>query len=72
MRKEAEIDRDRLIAINHVFEPPPPPDGQPEAPYRLVGTLSSIYSATFNAVTLKEDGDVTQLRREPDPGTLAA
>lgn len=71
MSKEAEIDRDRLIAINHVFEPLPPPDGQPEAPHRLVGTLSSIYSATFNAVTLNEDGDVTQLRREPDPGALS-
>ena len=41
--------------------------------FGIAGTLSSMYSALYNEMTLvPDDGKVRQLRHEPDPGELAA
>jgi Holliday junction resolvase len=37
-----------------------------------IGMLSSMYSSMYNEMTLTRDGDVRELRHEPDPGELAA
>lgn len=34
--------------------------------------LSSLYSSVYNELMLTPDSDVRELRREPDPGELAA
>jgi hypothetical protein len=40
--------------------------------FGIIGTLSSMYSAMYNELTLLGDGEVRELRHEPDPGELAA
>jgi hypothetical protein len=39
--------------------------------FAVVGSLSSMYAARYNALTLGPDGDVRELRDEPDPGQLS-
>jgi hypothetical protein len=68
---EAELDGEQVVAINHVFTPPDPPPGEVEQDFRMVGTLSSIYSASYNATTLDAEGEVAEVSREPDPAALA-
>ncbi len=59
-----------LISISFLFSPEePPPDQQQFALHR---PLSSIYSAMFNAATVDEQGEITALRLDIDPGALAA
>jgi len=40
--------------------------------FGMVGMLSSMYSAMYNERTLMPEGEVRELRHEPDPGELAA
>jgi hypothetical protein len=68
---EAETDGERVVAVNHVFTPLDPSPDEPQQDFRIVGTLSSIYSASYNAATLDAKGNVAELSREPDPGALA-
>jgi len=40
--------------------------------FGIIGTLSSMYSAMYNELTLMPEGGVRELRHEPDPGELRA
>ena len=48
-------------------EPPPSPQ-----PFAMHAPLSSIYSSMFNAATIDEDGVITELRIDIDPGALSS
>lgn len=63
-------DRGKVERLDYVFAPL---ERAPEPQtFEMIGTLSSIYSSIYNFQTLSETGEVTALRREPEPGTLAA
>lgn len=69
MRSAAYLESTR-VSISFLFSPEePPPDQQQFAMHR---PLSSIYSAMFNAATMDEEGEITALRLDVDPGALAA
>jgi hypothetical protein len=62
---------ERIEGIDLVFRPAEPPeDANTSDECRIVASLSSIYSASFNHATLNAEGRVAGLRREPDPGSL--
>ena len=56
--------------LNLSFSPEePPPSSQP---FAMHAPLSAIYSAMFNQSTVAEDGEITELRIDIDPGALGA
>lgn len=53
----------------------PPPENRElveQQGFAGIGMLSSLYSSLYNELTLTPDGEVRELRHEPDPGELAA
>jgi hypothetical protein len=69
MQESVETDQDgNVVQLDLSFEPAEPV----EAPqgFEIVGPLSSLYSALYNLTTLDEDGDVSSLRRTPDPAAF--
>jgi len=65
-----EIVDDELVSVSFLFSPEePPPSSQP---FAMHAPLSAIYSAMFNQSTVAEDGEITELRIDIDPGALAA
>ena len=64
-----EVIDNEVISFSFLYspeEPPPPSQG-----FAMHGPLSSIYSALFNNSTTTESGEVTALRLDIDPGSLA-
>lgn len=70
MREQLRTRGDGIDGIDFVYTPLEPEDAERQG-FAMVGTLSSLYSTYYNVATLDEDGDVSRLRREPDPGYLA-
>lgn len=66
----AEIVDGNLLSFSFLFSPEEPPPASQV--FALHGPLSSIYSAMFNHATMDEDGEITELRLDIDPGALAA
>ncbi|MDP9475597.1 MAG: hypothetical protein M3R38_07880 [Actinomycetota bacterium] len=57
-----------IVSVSFSFAPEQPPP-QPPA---LHGALSSIYSSMFNHATLDDEGEITELRMDVDPGALGS
>lgn len=64
----AEIADGEFVSTSFVFSREEPPRHPPA----LHGELSSIYSSMFNHATLDEDGEITELRMDIDPGALGS
>jgi hypothetical protein len=72
MDNEAKVVEGRLEEIRYTFNPPEGISGSEGQEFEMAGSLSSMYSTLFNLATLKDDGSVARLRREPTPGGLAS
>jgi hypothetical protein len=69
LHRDTSISADGSLArLNFTFEPESP---TPEQELQIVGQLSSMYSALWIAATTSGRGEITKLRHEPDPGSLA-
>lgn len=58
----------KIERLEYMFNPTEP--APPSQAFEVVGALSSMYSALYNLSTLSDEGRVTALRREPEPGAL--
>jgi len=65
-------DDGRPARVDIVLEPTVPPESHAiTQDFHMIGQLSSMYSTLFTLATMTEQGDVTNLSHEPDPGMLA-
>jgi hypothetical protein len=58
---------DEVVSVDFTHRPVEEESGNP---MQIVGALSSLYSAAFNQATLHEDGGVSRLAVDPDPGRM--
>jgi hypothetical protein len=64
---QAETADGKVVAVTHTIAPSETTPGQG---FEIIGTLSSLFSARYNMLTLAEDGKVNALQRFDDPTGL--
>lgn len=68
VEETASLDRDdNLVSVDFTHRPA---EEQPGVPHQSIGTLSSLFSASFNQATLDEEGTPSRLAVDPEPGRM--